>query len=243
MENLSPRQSQILKSIIEEYIETAEAVGSETLDKKCNLGVSPATLRNEMVRLTNMGFLKQSHTSAGRCPTPLGLKLYVSSMMKSENLSVAEEVAVKEKIWDYRFEFDRLLRETTKALAQKTKSLAISTTDKGDIYYSGTANILDIPEFYDIDLTKAVLSLLDRFDYWQKLFDRSGDETEIHVLLGDELGMQYLEPCGYIYTKFKAGTEHQGTLGIIGPTRFHYSTAIPTVRYFGELIEEISRSW
>lgn len=243
MENLSPRQIQILKAIIEEYIETAEAVGSETLDKKYNLGVSPATLRNEMVRLTKMGYLKQSHTSAGRSPTSLAMKLYVSSMMKSENLSVAEEVAVKEKVWDYRFEFDKLLRESTRALAQKTKSLAISTTDKGDIYYAGTANILDIPEFYDIDLTKTVLSLLDQFDYWEKLFEKSGEGEDIHILLGDELGMQYLEPCGFIYTKFKAGKDREGTLGIVGPTRFHYSTVIPTVRYFGDLIEEISRSW
>ena len=69
--DLTPRQVTILKAIIEEFITTAEGVGSETLDKKYNLGVSPATIRNEMVRLSDMKLLKQSHTSAGRAPTPL----------------------------------------------------------------------------------------------------------------------------------------------------------------------------
>jgi heat-inducible transcriptional repressor len=69
-EGLTARQIQILKSLIDEYIETAEPVGSGALDKKYNLGISPATIRNEMVTLTKFGFLKQPHTSSGRVPTP-----------------------------------------------------------------------------------------------------------------------------------------------------------------------------
>ena len=92
---LTPRQIQILKAIIEEYIATALPVGSETLDKKYNLGVSPATIRNEMVRLTDMKMLQQPHTSAGRSPTPEALKYYVDELMKPHDISVTEEVAVK----------------------------------------------------------------------------------------------------------------------------------------------------
>ena len=102
MNDLTARQINILKKIIEEYIDTAEAVGSEKLDKKYNLGVSPATLRNEMVALTDKGFLKQGHTSAGRTPTPKALRYYVSSLMQRQNLSVAEEVKIKEKVSDYK---------------------------------------------------------------------------------------------------------------------------------------------
>lgn len=67
-DGLTARQTQILKALIDEYISTAQAVGSEPLDKKYNLGVSPATIRNEMVALTHAGYLKQLHTSAGRVP-------------------------------------------------------------------------------------------------------------------------------------------------------------------------------
>src|SRR3990167_2315345 len=101
---LTARQTQVLKSLIDEYILTAEPVGSETLDKKYNLGVSPATIRNEMMRLTTLRLLKQPHTSAGRAPTPEALKYYVDNLMKTKDMSVADEVAVKEKIWDYRQE-------------------------------------------------------------------------------------------------------------------------------------------
>jgi len=96
--DLTQRQIQILKAIIEEYITTAEPVGSETLEKKYNLGVSPATIRNEMVRLTEMKLLNQPHTSSGRSPTPESLRYYVEHLMKPKELSVADEVAVKEKI-------------------------------------------------------------------------------------------------------------------------------------------------
>ena len=73
-DGLTARQTQILKCIIDEYIETAEAVGSEALEKKYSLGVSPATIRNEMASLTKLGFLRQLHTSAGRVPSPKAMK-------------------------------------------------------------------------------------------------------------------------------------------------------------------------
>ncbi|MBI3887631.1 hypothetical protein HY310_01010, partial [Candidatus Microgenomates bacterium] len=154
MNDLTPRQIKILKHIIEEYIETAEPVGSETLDKKFNLGVSPATLRNEMVALTNQGYLKQVHTSSGRNPTPKALRLYVSNLMQPKNLSVTDEVKIKEKVFDYKSEFEKALREATRELATCTKSLAVAADSDGDVYYSGTANILAMPEFFDIDLTR-----------------------------------------------------------------------------------------
>lgn len=242
MINLTERQTQILKCLIEEYIETAEPVGSETLEKKYSLGVSPATLRNEMVKLTEAGYLKQPHTSAGRIPTPVSLKYYVRELMKPKELSVADEVAVKEKIWDYRNRFDKLMKETTKALAEKTKALGISTTNEGDLYYAGTANILGMPEFYDIDLTRTVLSMLDDFDFWNRLFERAIETNDpIHLLLGEELG-QLLNPCGFVYTHYQVG-QKQGAIGVIGPARLDYSYVVPVVRYFGNLINEIGSNW
>ena len=140
MVELTDRQIQILKAVVEDYIETAEPVGSQTLDKKYNLGISPATIRNEMVKLTDNGFLKQPHTSAGRVPTPMALKFYIQNLMRQKEMSVSDEVKVKEKIWDYRARSDKLLREATKALAEKTHTLALSTTNEGDLYTSGAAN-------------------------------------------------------------------------------------------------------
>lgn len=241
IKNLSERQLQILKAIIEEYISTADPVGSETLDKKYNLGVSPATIRNEMVRLTDLKLLKQPHTSAGRAPTPEALKYYVENLMKSKDMSVAEEVAVKEKIWDYRQEIDKLLREATKTLAEKTKTLALTATKDGDLYYSGTANILDMPEFYDFELTHNLLATLDRFDFWWDLLEATSGPFDI--IIGEGMGQRgVLNKCGIVYYKFS--TPHvSGAIGVVGPSRLNYPTIIPVVRYMGDLIGEFASSW
>src|SRR4051812_21083862 len=154
MHDLTARQVEILKSLIEEYIETAEPVGSETLEKKHNLSASPATIRNEMVRLSELGYLKKPHSSAGRVPTPVGMKFYIHELMKEKELSVVEEVAMKEKIWDYRERTQQCLKQLTRILADKTKTLAIATDGEGQLYASGLSYILDMPEFYDITITR-----------------------------------------------------------------------------------------
>jgi len=242
MDELTERQTKILKAIVEEYMETAEPVGSETLEKKYELGVSPATIRNEMVRLTEAGYLRQPHTSAGRVPTKQAFKLYVNQLMEERQLSVAEEVAAKEKVWDSRFDFDRLMREAVKALAQSTQALALAAVEGGNIYHAGYANILSMPEFYDIDVTRGILSLIEEVDRVHKLFQMSFGEGSVHLLLGDELGYDYLEPCGMVFTHFNAGPTKSGSLGIIGPNRLNYPLVIPFIRYFGTLIEDLARS-
>lgn len=241
MTDLSGRQIQILKSIIEEYINTAKEVGSETLEKKYNLGFSPATIRNEMVDLTKRGYLKKIHQSAGRTPTPVALKFYVKELMKPQELSITNEVAVKEKVWDLRQEFDKFLKEMVKELARCTDALALATVDTGEIYSAGMANILDMPEFFDIDLTKTILSLLDESSYWQGLIQKAAEsEDPFCLLLGADLGIKYLEPCGFIYTRYEA-LPRKGAIGVVGPTRLNYPKIIPTVTYFGRLINEIGK--
>lgn len=237
---INDRQTQILKAIIEEYIESAAAVGSETLDKKYNLGVSPATIRNEMVKLDKMGFLTQPHTSSGRIPTPSALRFYIRQLMEEKELSVADEIAVKEKIWDYREKMDILFQQLTRALAEKTESLAVASIEQGGIYHSGYANILDMPEFFDIDATKSVLSLIEDFEQLERFFSRASEEEEIvHALIGDDFGNDDLRSCSLVFTNFGVKDKIKGTLGVVGPCRLNYPLIIPTLKYFGNLVNEM----
>src|SRR3989344_5415081 len=124
MDDLTPRQIDLLKVIISEYTEVGKPVGSELLDKKHHLGVSPATIRNEMVELTNKDYLKKGYFSAGRVPTAKAFRFYIKNIMKEQTLSTAQEVAYKSDIWDYKDRTTQLLQNATRSLAKRTRLLA-----------------------------------------------------------------------------------------------------------------------
>lgn len=238
MIDLVARQVQILRAIIEEFIRTAEPVGSETLDKKFNIGVSPATIRNEMVYLTKQGYLNKSHTSAGRVPTPLAMRLYVNELMKERELSVADEVGAKEKIWSHRSEMDELLYEATRVLADKSQAIAVAMTDNR-LIHAGSANLLNMPEFFDIKVMRHVLNLIEEEHLMNEIFNSGVSENPIHLVFGADLGNINLEPVSIIYTSVDTGNHHC-KIGVVGSFRFDYPYVIPMMKYFKGLIEELA---
>ncbi len=239
MINLAARQIQILRAIIEEFIETAQSVGSDTIDKKYSIGVSPATIRNEMVELTKKGYLRKTHSSAGRMPTSSAMKLYVNELMKECELSVADEVSAKEKIWNARDELHTLLHEAARALAERTKTLGIAMSGDRQIVHSGYSNLLQMPEFYDIEVMRNVLSLIEEAALMEEIFDSSQSESPVHIVFGEELGNKYLEPIGVIYTRVQIGENNVCRLGVIGSARFEYRYVVPLIKYFRGLLLEL----
>ena len=95
---LNDRKKKILKAIVEDYIDSSQPVGSKTLVENYDLNVSPATIRNEMAELEDMGYLDKPHTSAGRVPSTLGYRFYVDTLMKENNLDKEEIILIKEKV-------------------------------------------------------------------------------------------------------------------------------------------------
>src|ERR687886_3065864 len=92
---LSERRLQVLRAIVQDYVGTEEPVGSKALTERHNLGVSPATVRNDMAALEDEGYIAQPHTSAGRVPTDLGYRLFVDRLSTVKPLSVAERRAIQ----------------------------------------------------------------------------------------------------------------------------------------------------
>lgn len=238
MEHLTDRQKSLLRAVIEKYIETGEPIGSETIEKEFSLGVSPATIRNEMVKLTSTGYLRQPHTSSGRIPTSVGLKFYVDQLMEEKSLSLKDEVAIKQELGDSSERFDKLLKHTARVLADQTHSLAVITDEEGSVYASGMSNILDIPEFFDIDITRTVLSMVDKVEMLSEIFDHLLPEEQVKILFGDELGVPFLEPCGFVISRYTL-PNHKGVLSVIGPSRLNYAVVIPTMRYFSQILSQI----
>ncbi len=238
MADLSDRQKALLKAIIEEYIESAEPVGSEIIERKYNLGVSPATIRIEMVKLTEMGYLRQPHTSAGRTPTSQGLRIYIQELMSEKQLPITAEVSIKERLWEQRAKEERMLKEAVTALAQKLGMLGLAIADDEEIYYAGTANILDWPEFYDIDVARFVLSLFDENPRLQEIIGKARGADPIHILFGEELGYENLRPTGFVFTRYEFSPNHGGVIGVIGPARMNFPLVLPYVKYVRNLICE-----
>ena len=92
--DLSERKLKILQAIIADFIRTAEPVGSRTISRNYDLGVSPATVRNEMSDLEELGYLSHPHTSSGRVPSEKAYRLYVNELMKKRELTSEEKDAI-----------------------------------------------------------------------------------------------------------------------------------------------------
>ncbi len=126
--DLSERQLQILQAIITDYVENAEPVGSRSIAKKYDLGVSPATIRNEMSDLEEMGYLTHPHTSAGRVPSDKAYRLYVNNLMKKKNLSAKDKRLIGERLSASREEFDATIRHAAELLSEITHLASFAMT-------------------------------------------------------------------------------------------------------------------
>jgi len=118
--SLSERKKRILKAIIDEYIENAEPVGSKSIAALTELSLSPATIRNEMSDLEELGYLEQPHISAGRIPSTAGYRLYVDELMNRYKLSINELDALNAGLRLRMQELDRLIRDAGRAVSQLT---------------------------------------------------------------------------------------------------------------------------
>ena len=139
---ISARKKRILAAVVENYIRSAEPVGSKTIAEKAGLGCSSATIRNELSELTALGYLEQPHTSAGRVPSPQGYRFYVNELMERQKLSLEETEAINARLNEKMEQLDRLMADAGKLAGQLTgyPALALSapraaTVKRFDLLY------------------------------------------------------------------------------------------------------------
>lgn len=239
---LTERQTHLLEAIIKAYIETAEPVGSNLIVHKYDIAFSPATVRNEMAKLLEEGYLEMLHTSSGRVPTKVAYKLFLEELMEEQEMDVLEEVAAKQRLWANRYEFERMLKQASVSLSEMTHLMVYATTDDGYVISTGCVNILDYKEFWAIDKAKSALYLVDHFELLQKIFDQAFYKEHVSYVIGDELGSENLSECSMVFSHYTVG-KRQGHIGVFGPARMNYQKIIPAVRYTKSIIEELGGSW
>ncbi len=129
-ENLTEREKQILYNLIDYYIASADPVGSRAIAHRFKMGLSPATIRNTLQDLEEMGLIQQPHTSAGRVPTDLGYRVYVDYLLKPEELTSQEKESIKGTILTEGRGINELLGQTCKVLGDITHQLGVTIAPK-----------------------------------------------------------------------------------------------------------------
>lgn len=334
---LGERKKRILQAVIQDYIETAEPVGSRTIAKKHIQELSSATIRNEMADLEEMGYLIQPHTSAGRIPSDLGYRVFVDNMINkykftlneiskmqseitkkiqeanrisdelSELLSsltkytalaiekkqrmteikniqlvwidshkivgiiVTSDGAVKNKIFITDENLDRETVETMSALlcrrltdipAEKalheiavikaeicevSKFLCslleyisgiLNSNGIGEISVDGGINLLNFPEYKDVDKAKQVLEFINDKENLTSLAAIHSAGDDIKVIIGHENPFEEFKDCSLILCSYNFGG-HSGNIGVVGPTRMDYAKAISVLEYIKEELRNL----
>lgn len=133
---LSERERKILRAVVDLYIQTAEPVGSHTVWKRYNFKFSPATIRNIMANLEEVGLLFQPHTSAGRIPTELGLRFYIDTLLERQPLKSEQRETIKQRLVKDNYSLEDVLKESSRILSS----------------YSCQAGIVLVPRFSNMVL-------------------------------------------------------------------------------------------
>ncbi len=150
-EALNDRKKRILKAIIKTYMETGEPVGSRTISKYTDLNISSATIRNEMSDLTDLGYIVQPHTSAGRIPSDKGYRLYVDELMKEKESEVAE---LRELVLEKTDKMEKVLKQAAKLLAVNTNYATMISVPQ----YSGSRlKFIQLSRVSDLQIVAVVV--------------------------------------------------------------------------------------
>lgn len=234
---MTERQVQILAAIIEQYAEVAAPVGSIMLAKL--FGVSSATIRSEMARLEDMGFIAQPHTSAGRIPTDKGYRLYVNALNEAEIHAPVQPDrsarAIEARVNTHKDRADRAIRSAVDSLVDLTQNLGLATIGD-ELYLSGMGHLFSQPEFTGGNHVQQVARLLDNLEPWLR---EVAPNEPLNVFIGSENPIGKSSGATLIISRFRSPYSDKSYIGVLGPTRQSYGRVMRLVRQTGAMLEEV----
>jgi heat-inducible transcriptional repressor len=234
---MTERQAKILSAIIEQYAEVAVPVGSVLL---ANIfGVSSATIRSEMVRLEELGYIKQPHTSAGRIPTDKGYRYYVNRLNDSTEANPLPNIDRSARAIDVRVrgagEATRAIKSAVDSLVEITQNLGLATIGE-QLYMSGISNLFGQPEFESPGSVYEVAKLLDNLEPWLR---EAHPNEPLNVFIGQENPIGKASGCSLIVSRFRSPYSDCSYIGVVGPTRQSYRQVMSLVGHAGKTLESV----
>jgi transcriptional regulator of heat shock response len=245
---MNNRQEAILKTVIKEYVNLAEPVGSKFLSQKYDWGISAATIRNDLAALVDDGYLEQPHTSAGRIPTDKGYRFFIQSL--KEDISGEKRfLKIINSVFQSASEEHRLFREIARTLAELSGNMGIAglvdpvrnydSNGAGDyeIFKSGMSRLLRQPEFDEIDEFWRFADDFETLD--RKICERAPELCEtrrVRVFIGRENPLAENEELSLVISGYEKKDGRKGLTGILGPKRMKYGRNISLVDYISKLL-------
>ncbi len=339
---LSERRRLIMKLVIQEFIETSQPVASDMLVRKHRLRVSPATVRNDLAALEELGYLTHWHTSAGRVPTDAGYRFFVENLMDRTPLSVTEQRTIRHQFYQVRSELDQWIQLAGAVLARTAQNASVVTPLRSyqarfkhlelisiqdsmvlmvlvlhdgtvrqqtltvetvwtqeelsrcaarinerchdasvesiddvltqernelnpsfnelerqvldlivralrqleeqfnsSIYSDGLIEILNQPEFSDVDRVRKMVQILQGGQDLNPLITRVLSSNGVQVVIGGEHGRDEMREYSVVLSRYGINDEVGGVVGVIGPTRMSYPRTISTVRYISTVMSDL----
>ena len=230
------RQIQILQAIIEQFIQTAEPVGSKTIVIRFNLNVSPATIRNDMAALEKLGLITQPHTSAGRIPTEKGYRLFVDELTDYKQAQKIAKTTIAHLVeQNQAHKAKQKLYDAMNILSQAIENLCFATVpDNERAFFLGTSKILRNQEFLDEPMRASqVIEVLEKGTRFRNTLEQLPTDDNIKIFIGKENLIKEIESCSIIVTEYELDG-YNGHIGILGPTRMRYA-------YNKAILEEIKK--
>ncbi len=220
---MDERKELILNTIIKEHIKTGLPVSSGVLVEKYKLNISPATVRNEMAILEEEEYIIQPHTSAGRIPTEKAYKLFIDNV-QIKKINKSDQACLEELL-------EESSEENLKNVAKKLASLSGTTVfwafHRHNLYYTGISNLLQQPEFSELNIIYDISAIIDRIDeIINDVFDEIEDGINIRIGSDSPFG----DFSGTIMAKYKIG-EHESLFGILSPVRMDYEKNLTLINF------------
>ncbi len=234
---LTERQSKILNKIVGEYINSAEPVSSKVLQKKYDFGISPATIRIEMQKLTDASFIYQPHTSAGRVPTDRGYRFFVDNLFEKGFSKEKDTLKIEDLIEKEIGDTVKFLQSLTKNLASFSSNLALGYLFDEDILWEeGWKEVLQEPEFKE---TKLVSNFADVIKHFEEEIEDLKINSGIKVFIGKENPFSKIKDFSIIISKCHFPSNEKGVLALLGPKRMAYDKNINSLNSLTKLLERL----
>lgn len=227
------RKDDLLKIIVEEYIASANPVGSGLIVDKYFKDLSSATIRNDMAELEKNGYICQPHTSAGRIPTVLGYQKYLTDFIGDGEITETEKTVLAEINQD---DQRQTAKEVAKAIAEFSNNAAFVGFNANDYYYTGISNLFRQPEFLERAYLYSMSDIIDHMDEAISRVMKNLAIGERKTLIGEN------NPFGELSTAVIAGYKNQdqlGVIGILGPNRMNYKQCLGLVDYTEKILSSI----